>query len=93
MNTEHLRTIAQWYIEEGRYRILWHHIRKKHLLIEENTIVSILMYGSHDYDKEQLNRFIARGKVKRKKYRVVYEYDIIESEDCLIVITAFEEER
>lgn len=93
MNTEHLRTIAQWYIEEGRYRILWHHIRSKHMVIEEGTIVSILMYGYHDYDKDQPNRFIAKGRIKRRKYRVVYEYDMIESEDCLIVVTPFEEDR
>ena len=72
---------------------MWHHIRPKHLLIEEDTIVNIVMYGYHGYDKDQQDRYIARGKIRKKKYRVVYEYDMIEGEDFLIVITAFEEER
>ena len=93
MNDVDLRTIAQWYVEEDLYRILWHHIETSHPLLDEHIILNILRYGYHFHDKENSNRYVASGKIKKKKYRVVYEYTLIESKDWLIVITAFEEGR
>jgi len=93
METKNLSTIAQWYIENGKYQILWDHVKLKHPLITENIIVNLLVYGYHDYDKSEPNRFISKGKIKDKKYQVIYEYDLIENEDILIIITAFEKIR
>ena len=93
MDNDDLRTIAQWYIGEDRYSILWHHIESSHPLIDEYLILNILRYGYHYHDKKHSDRYVASGKIKKKKYRVVYEYTLIESKDWLIVITAFEEGR
>jgi len=41
METKNLSTIAQWYIENGKYQILWDHVKLKHPLITENIIVAI----------------------------------------------------
>lgn len=93
MSDEDLRIIAQWYIEDGKYQLLWQHIREKHPMIQEETILNVLMYGNHDYDKEQTDRYSAQARINKKKYRVSYEYSMIGDEDYLIVITAFEELR
>ncbi len=67
------------------------HIIKKGHDINKHEIKMVLLHGRHAFDKNHKDRYLAFGYYNKKKIRVVYEFQNINDNDYLIVITAFED--
>jgi hypothetical protein len=89
---EELRRDVVCLIGEGRYKILWEHIKRFHPGITEKDILLTLCYGYYKEDAEHEKRYLSWSKLTyaRKLVRVSFEIHQINGK-VVLVITAFEE--
>jgi hypothetical protein len=89
---EKLREEVKWLVQEGRIRILWHHIKPLHPCVTKAEVLNGLLYGLYKHDRERRGRYVAWSKLTRppRLLRVVFEVRRMNGK-FVVVVTAFEE--
>ncbi|MDI6708539.1 MAG: hypothetical protein QME47_05600 [Candidatus Thermoplasmatota archaeon] len=89
MDILEIRAKAIALVLEGKYRILWEHIKERGHEISEFEIKMTILHGRHAPDREVEDRFVAFGRINNKNIRAVYEFVLTSTGEYLLVITAF----
>lgn len=89
MDISEIRAKAIALVLEGKYSVLWKHIRERGHEISEFEIRIIILHGRHVPDREVEDRFVAFGRTNNKNIRVVYEFVLTPTGEYLLIVTAF----